>query len=109
MSSFDITAISNLAIVALVVLAVVYVFYYDMLTKKNPNQKVADKYTAIYNIAKLVIHDFDPNELPVSDNKAKAVEKVQEQAQADGIKVTDSVAKGAVNKAIKEDNQKAGN
>lgn len=109
MSTFDITAISNIAIVALVVLAIVYVFYYDMLTKKNPSAKVADKYTAIYNIARLVIHDFDPNELPVSDNKQKAVEKVQEQAQKDGIKVTDSVAKGAVNKAIKEDNQKAGN
>lgn len=109
MSNFDITAISNLAIVALVVLAVVYVFYYDMLTKKNPNSKVADKYTAIYNIAKLVIHDFDPNDLPIADNKQKAVEKVQEQAKQDGIPVTDSVAKGAVNKAIKEDNQKAGN
>ena len=109
MSNFDITAISNLAIVALVVLAVVYVFYYDMLTKKNQNGKVADKYTAIYNIAKLVIHDFDPNDLPIANNKEKAVQKVQEQAKADGIKVTDSVAKGAVNKAIKEDNQKVGN
>lgn len=109
MSTFDITAISNLAIVALVVLAVVYVFYYDMLTKKNPNSKVADKYTAVYNIAKLIIHDFDPNELPVDNNKEKAVQKVQEQAQKDGINVTDSVAKGAVNKAIKEDTDKAGN
>lgn len=109
MSSFDITAISNLAIVALVVLAVVYVFYYDMLTKKNPNAKIDDKYSAIYSIAKLVIHDFDPNELPVDNNKEKAVQKVQEQAQKDGIKVTDSVAKGAVNKAIKEDSTKAGN
>lgn len=109
MSNFDITAISNLAIVALVVLAVVYVFYYDMLTKKNPNQKIDDKYSAIYSIAKLVIHDFDPNDLPVDNTKQKAVEKVQEQAQADGIKVTDSVAKGAVNKAIKEDIDKAGN
>lgn len=109
MSTFDITAISNLAIVALVVLAVVYVFYYDMLTKKNPNEKIDDKYSAIYSIAKLVIHDFDPNDLPVDNTKQKAVEKVQEQAQADGIKVTDSVAKGAVNKAIKEDTNKAGN
>ena len=109
MSNFDITAISNLAIVALVVLAVVYVFYYDMLTKKNPSAKVADKYTAIYNIARLVIHDFDPNDLPIADNKQKAVEKVQEQAKQDGIPVTDSVAKGAVNKAIKEDTNKAGN
>lgn len=109
MSNFDITAISNLAIVALVVLAVVYVFYYDMLTKKNPNSKVADKYTAIYNIAKLVIHDFDPNDLPVDQTKKEVVQKVQEQAKKDGINVTDTVASGAVNKAIKEDNQKAGN
>ena len=109
MSNFDITAISNLAIVALVVLAIVYVFYYDMLTKKNPNQKIDDKYSAIYSIAKLVIHDFDPNELPVDDNKEKAVQKVQEQAKADGIPVTNSVATGAVNKAIKENNAKAGN
>lgn len=109
MSNFDITAISNLAIVALVVLAVVYVFYYDMLTKKNPNEKVDDKYTTIYKIARLVIHDFDPNDLPIDDTKQKVVEKVQEQAKQDGIKVTDTVASGAVNKAIKEDNQKAGN
>lgn len=109
MTNFDITSIANVAIIALVVLAIVYVFYYDMLTKKNPNAKVADKYTAIYNIAKLVIHDFDPNDLPIANNKDKAVAKVQEQAKADGIPVTDSVAKGAVNKAIKENNQKAGN
>lgn len=107
MTNFDITSIANVAIIALVVLAIVYVFYYDMLTKKNPNQKIDDKYSAIYSIAKLVIHDFDPQDLPVDDNKKKAVQKVQEQAKADGIPVTTSVAQGAVNKAIKE--QKAGN
>ena len=109
MTNFDITSIANVAIIALVVLAIVYVFYYDMLTKKNPNDKGADKYTAIYNIARLVIHDFDPNDLPIADNKQKAVQKVQEQAKQDGIPVTTSVAQGAVNKAIKENNAKAGN
>lgn len=102
MTNFDITSIANVAIIALVVLAIVYVFFYDLLKQKNPNAQVADKYTAIYNIAKLVIHDFDPQDLPIADNKEQAAKKVQEQAKADGIPVTDSVAKGAVNKAIKE-------
>ena len=63
----------------------------------------------IYEIAKLIVDDFDANKLKNinDDDHLKLVNKVQEQAANDGINVTDSVAGGAVKKAVQEKQAKA--
>ncbi len=104
-----ISEISTIAIIAFVSLCVCYMFFYENISKKDP-QKVSDsKYKDIYEIAKLIVDDFDTNQLKnINDNDhLKLVNKEQEQAANDGINVTDSVAGGAVKKAVQEKQAKA--
>ena len=102
-----ISEISTIAIIAFVSLCVCYMFFYENISKKDP-QKVSDsKYKDIYEIAKLIVDDFDPTGLkPLKpEDHQQAVAKVQDQAQKDGLDVTKAVASGAVKKAVQEKQQ----
>ena len=104
-----ISEISTIAIIAFVSLCVCYMFFYENISKKDP-QKVSDsKYKDIYEIAKLIVDDFDPTGLkPLKpEDHQQAVAKVQDQAQKDGLDVTQAVASGAVKKAVQDKQQKA--
>ena len=84
-------------------------FFYENISKKDP-QKVSDsKYKDIYEIAKLIVDDFDPTGLkPLKpEDHQQAVTKVQDQAKIDGLQVTDDVAAGAVKKAVQDKQQES--
>lgn len=99
----NVQILSMYAIMAVVVIAVVYMFFYEEIaSKKQPN----DKYKAIYDIAKMIVDNFDPSEAE-HVNVNKAVPKVQEQAKIDGLQVTDDVAAGAVKKAVQDKQQES--
>ena len=99
-----ISEISSIAIVAFVSLCVCYMFFYDNVSKKDPQKLNSTKYKDIYEIAKLVVDNFDPESLNTFklEDHAQAVAKVQEQAEIDGLHVTKAVAAGAVKKAVQE-------
>lgn len=104
-----ISEISTIAIIAFVSLCVCYMFFYENISKKDP-QKVSDsKYKDIYEIAKLIVDDFDPTGLkPLKpEDHQQAVTKVQDQAKIDGLQVTDDVAAGAVKKAVQDKKQES--
>lgn len=99
----NVQILSMYAIMAVVVIAVVYMFFYEEIaSKKQPN----DKYKAIYDIAKMIVDNFDPAEAE-HVNVNKAVTKVQDQAKIDGLQVTDDVAAGAVKKAVQDKQQES--
>ena len=79
------------------------------LARKTHKRSVITSIKDIYEIAKLIVDDFDANKLKNinDDDHLKLVNKVQEQAANDGINVTDSVAGGAVKKAVQEKQAKA--
>lgn len=95
----NVQVLSMYAIMAVVVIAVVYMFFYENISSKK---QVNDKYKAIYDIAKMIVDNFDPEKAEHVDIVNKAVPKVQEQAKIDGLHVTDDVASGAVKKAVQE-------
>lgn len=97
----NINTIANIAIVSVVVVAIVYMFYFEAIASKNDKIAQSDKYKTVYEIAKLIVDNFDPNKLNELDHE-KATQKVKEQAETDGLKVTDDVASGAVKKAVEE-------
>lgn len=97
----NINEIANIAIVAVVTVAIVYMFYFEAIASKNDKVAQSDKYKTIYEIAKLIVDNFDPDKLGEFDRE-KAAQKVKEQAQTDGLTVTDAVASGAVKKALDE-------
>lgn len=102
--SNTISTVSTIAIIAILALCICYMFFYENINSKDP-QRVSDaKYKDIYEIAKLIVDDFDPSGLKdiKPEDHQKLVEKVQDQAQNDGLTVTDSVAGGAVKKAVQE-------
>ena len=103
-----ISEISSIAIIAFVSLCVCYMFFYDNVSEKDP-QKLNSKYKDIYEIAKLIVDNFDPEsltEIKLEDH-AQAVAKVQEQAKIDGLHVTKAVAAGAIKKAVQEKQQES--
>ena len=79
------------------------------LARKTHKRSVIPSIKDIYEIAKLIVDDFDANKLKNinDDDHLKLVNKVQEQAANDGINVTDSVSGGAVKKAVQEKQAKA--
>lgn len=94
-----ISTFSFYAIIALVILSIVYMYFYQMLTKDQHNQP-DDKYKAIYEIASLIVHNFDPAQLTEHEIVQKALPHVKNQAEKDGLAVTDHTATGAIKKAI---------
>lgn len=64
---------------------------------------VPDKYQAIFDIADAVVAEYDPiKDMSNPTKKAEATQKVKEQAKKDGKPVTDTVAGGAVEIAVKK-------
>ena len=95
----NVQVLSMYAIMAVVVIAVVYMFFYESIaSKKAPN----DKYKAIYDIAKMIVDNFDPAKAEHNEIVKQATPKVQEQANKDGLEITSDVAKGAVKRALNE-------
>lgn len=69
---------------------------------KRPIQ-VPDKYQAVFDIADAVVAQYDPiKDMSNPAKKAEATAKVQEQAKADGKPVSETVAGGAVEIAVKK-------
>lgn len=97
----QINAWAGYIITAVVILCICYMFFYESV-KKDDKAAGNDKYAALYNIAKMIVANFDPAKLPSKDITEKALPKVQEQAERDNIQVTDDVASGAIKQAIKD-------
>lgn len=105
----NIDVIAGYVITGVVVLCICYMFFYESIKKDDKNPQANDKYSALYKIAEMIVANFDPNKLPSKDIANHALPKVQEQAQKDGIHVTDDVAKGAIKQVIKDGDDNAKN
>lgn len=71
--------------------------------KNKHHIAVPDKYQTIFDIADAVVAEYDPiKDMSNPAKKAEATAKVQEQAKADGKPITNTVAGGAVEMAVKK-------
>lgn len=100
MNDLMIQNISVYVILAVVALCVCYMFFYDSLKTKDPKKSASDEYQMLYKIAKFIVASFKEEELKGNDIVDKALPHVKNQTQKDGLDFTDTMIKGAINKAV---------
>lgn len=89
--------------VGLIAYLVVKVFEF----MKAHNKPIPQKYDSIYQIAEFIVAQFDTLDISNEEKKKQATQAVIAQAKVDGKTITETVAKGAVETAVKARNDEA--
>lgn len=95
----NILNIANTVWLYIVVMCFVISKIHDVFEKKEKN--VPGKYQGIFDIADMIVAQYDTKDMRLEEKKENATIDLMKQAEADGKPITKTVAKGAIEVAVR--------